>query len=81
MVDFAIDLLFHTWNQMQHKTTELGNIARSIGLKIHPGKPTIIKVKTESTSHIKVDSRSLKEMDAFIYLGTGIDTKRISKQG
>ena len=60
-LDFADDiaLLSHTCDQMQQKTTELENTARSIGLRIHPGKSKVIKDKTDSTAPIQVEGKNL----------------------
>ena len=75
-LDFADDiaLLSHTCDQMQRKTTDLENTAKSIGLRIHPGKSKVMKVKTESTANIKVEGKSLEEVDTFTYLGSGVGT-------
>ena len=75
-LDFADDiaLLSHTCDQMQRKTTDLENTAKSIGLRIHPGKSKVMKVKTESTANIRVEGRNLEEVDTFTYLGSGVGT-------
>ena len=75
-LDFADDivLLSHTCDQMQLKTTELENTAKSIGLRIHPGKSKVMKVKTNSTANITVEYKSLDEVDTFTYLGSGVGT-------
>ena len=74
-LDFADDiaLLSHTCDQMQQKTTELENTARSIGLRIHPGKSKVMKVKTDSTDAIQVDGKNLEQVDIFTYLVSGVD--------
>ena len=33
-----------------------------------------MKVKTESTANIKVEGKSLEEVDTFTYLGSGVGT-------
>ena len=65
-LDFAEDiallyiaLLSHTCDQMQRKTTELENTAKSIGLRIHPGKSKVMKLKTNSTANITVENKIL----------------------
>ena len=79
-LDFADDiaLLSHTCDQMQRKTTELENTAKSIGLRIHPLKSKVMKVKRESEVNITVEGKSLEEVDTFTYLGSGVGTTVIT---
>lgn len=74
-LDYADDiaLLSHTCQQMQNKSTELDQMARSIGLRIHPGKSKVLKIQTESTAGIRIDHKELEEVESFVYLGSIID--------
>ena len=62
--DFAdgIALLSHTCicDQMQGTTTDPENTASSIGLRIHPEKSKVIKVKTGSTAAVTVEGKRLE---------------------
>jgi hypothetical protein len=76
-LDFADDLalLAHTHEQMQNKTTDLSTLSKSIGLRIHPGKSKVLKVKTTATEPILVENRPLDVVDNFTYLGSVVDDK------
>ena len=47
--DFADDiaLLSHTQKDIQEKTNRVDQIARSVGLKMHPNKTKIMKLKKQ----------------------------------
>jgi hypothetical protein len=49
--NFADDiaLLSHTVNDIQEKTHRVNEIAKGVGLKIHPGKTKVMRAKNKST--------------------------------
>ena len=76
-LDFADDiaLLSHNHEQMQNKTKLLKDASQAIGLKIHPGKSKILKVKTVGTDNIMVGNNQLEVVSEFTYLGSIVDDK------
>ena len=74
-LDFAYDiaLLSHNHDQMQNKTKLLRDTSQTIGLRIHPGKSKILKVKTSGSETIMVGGSQLEEVSEFTYLGSIID--------
>jgi len=72
--DFADDiaLLAHTQQDIQEKTSRVDHIARSVGLKIHPDKTKIIKLKNRSQAKTMVNGQMLEEVQHFKYLGSYI---------
>ena len=74
-LDFADDiaLVSHNHSQMQDKTSTVNQLSGSIGLRIHPGKPKILKIKTEDTQAITVGGKPLEVVENFTYLGSVID--------
>ena len=83
-LDFADDivLLSHNHDQMQNKTKLLRDAFQTIGLRIHPGKSKIIKVKTSGSETIMVGKgggggggSQLEDVSEFTYLGSIIDGK------
>lgn len=75
-LDFADDiaLLSHNQHQMQLKTNELNNTAKSIGLKIHPNKSKILNIGT-GNSDVSVNNVQLEQVSSFSYLGSVVDSK------
>ncbi|KAK3773949.1 hypothetical protein RRG08_066156 [Elysia crispata] len=76
-LDFADDiaLLSHNHDQMQNKTKVLRDTSQTIGLRIHPGKSKILKVKTSGSETIMVGGSQSEEVSEFTYLGSIIDGK------
>ena len=74
--DFADDiaLLSHTQKSIQEKTDRVDRAARSVGLKIHPSKSKMMKLKNRSTTKTIVRNVELEEVQDFKYLGSYIST-------
>ncbi|KAK3775658.1 hypothetical protein RRG08_049838 [Elysia crispata] len=74
-LDFADDtaLVSHNLSQMQDKTSTVNQLSGSIGLRIHPGKSKMLKIKTEDTQAITVGGKPLEVVENFTYLGSVID--------
>ena len=74
-LDFADDiaLVSHNHSQMQDKTSTVNQLSGSIGLRIHPGKSKMLKIKTEDTQAKAVGGKPLKVVEKFMYLGSVID--------
>ena len=74
-LDFADDiaLVSHNHSQMQDKTSTVKQLSGSIGLRIHPGKSKMLKIKTEDTQAITVGGKPLEVVENFSYLGSVID--------
>jgi hypothetical protein len=72
--DFANDiaLLSLTVNDIQEKTDRVNQIAKSVGLKIHPGKTKVMRAKNKSTRRICIGDTELEEVQHFMYLGSYI---------
>ena len=72
--DFADDiaLLSHTQKDIQEKTSKVNQVASSVGLKIHPDKTKIMKIKTKSSAKTTVNETTLEEVEHFKYLGSYI---------
>ena len=72
--DFADDiaLLSHTQKDIQEKTNRVDQIARSVGLKIHPNKTKIMKLKNRSATKTSIRGADLEEVQDFKYLGSYI---------
>ena len=72
--DFADDiaLLSHTQKDIQEKTNRVDQIARSVGLKIHPNKTKIMKLKNRSATKTSIQGADLEEVQNFKYLGSYI---------
>ena len=70
--DFADDigLISHTHKDIQEKTDRVDKFARSIGLKIHPSKSKLMRVKTKSHHAVTVRGESLETVEDFKYLGS-----------
>ena len=70
---------------MQAKTTELDILSKAVGLRIHPGKPKVLRVSTTDEEAIVLEGKALAEVDYFCYMGSILDTKGeqrlTSKQG
>jgi hypothetical protein len=62
--DFADDiaLLSHTFTDIQKKTERFSEIAKGVGLKIHPGKTKVMRVKNKSTRRICIGDTELEEV-------------------
>ena len=75
--DFADDiaLLSHTYTDIQEKTDRVAQTAKKVGLKIHPSKTKVMKVKTKSTQHVAVSGEQLEEVPHFKYLGSIISAE------
>ncbi|KAK3800902.1 hypothetical protein RRG08_051137 [Elysia crispata] len=58
---------------MQDKTSTVNQLSGSIGLRIHPGKSKMLRIKTEDTQAITVGGKSLEVVEKFMYLGRVID--------
>ncbi|VDO59499.1 unnamed protein product [Schistosoma margrebowiei] len=56
-----LDLLSHTHEQMQMKTTRVAAaaVSASVGLNIHKGKTKVLKHNTENTNPITFDGKTL----------------------
>ena len=76
-LDFADDiaLLSQSGQQMQDKTTAIKEVSECIGLKVHPGKSKVMRVKTPSTEPILLGEEALEDVESFTYLGSVIDKK------
>ena len=74
-LDFADDiaLVSHNHSQMQDKTSTVNQLSGSIGLRIHPGKSKMLKIKTEDIQAITVGGKPLEVVENFTYLGSVID--------
>ncbi|KAK3787775.1 hypothetical protein RRG08_010724 [Elysia crispata] len=74
-LDFAdgIALVSHNHSQMQDKTSTVNQLSGSIGLRIHPGKSKMLKIKTEDSQAITVGGKPLEVVENFTYLGRVID--------
>ena len=74
--DFADDiaLLSHNQKSIQEKTDRVDWAARSVGLKIHPSKSKMMKLKNRSTTKTIVRNVELEEVQDFKYLGSYIST-------
>jgi len=70
--DFADDigLISPTYNKIQEKTDRVDKVARSVGLKIHPSKSKLMRVKTKSQQAVTVRGESLEDVSDFKYLGS-----------
>ena len=77
--DFADDiaLLSHTQKSIQEKTDGVDRAARSVGLKIHPSKSKMMKLKNKSTTKTIVRNVELEEVQDFKYLGSYISNDSI----
>ena len=60
---------------MQDKTTAIKEVSECIGLKVHPGKSKVMRVKTPSTEPILLGEEALEDVESFTYLGSVIDKK------
>ena len=71
-LDFADDLalLSHNQQQMQRKTSQLEKLSKCLGLRIHPGKSKVLKVKSTSKEPVIVNDKPLEEVENFTYLGS-----------
>ncbi|VDP25482.1 unnamed protein product [Schistosoma margrebowiei] len=60
-LDFAdnLDLLSHTLQQMQEKTTNVAASSAVVGLNIHKGKSKILRYNTTYTNPITIDGEDL----------------------
>lgn len=69
--NFADDiaLLSHTHKDIQEKTDKVDKTARSVGLRIYPGKTKVMKVKNKSIVKTNVRGTELKGAQDFKYLG------------
>ena len=67
-------LCSHTVNDKQEKTNRVNEIAKSVGLKIHPGKTKVMRAKNKSTHKICIGDTELEEVQHFKYLGSYIST-------
>ena len=76
-LDFADDLalLSHSHQQMQDKTQDLARISQSTGLIIHPGKTKVLKININRDEGIRINDKTIEEVDSFTYLGSIIDSK------
>ena len=74
--NFADDiaLLSHNQKSIQEKTDRVDRAARSVGLKIHPSKSKMMKLKNRSTTKTIVPNVELEEVQDFKYLGSYIST-------
>ncbi|KAK3760603.1 hypothetical protein RRG08_028252 [Elysia crispata] len=74
-LDFADDiaLVSHNHSQMQDKTSTANQLSGSIGLRIHPRKSKMLKIKTVDTQAITVGGKPLEVVENFTYLGSVID--------
>ena len=72
--DFADDiaLLSHAQKDIQEKTDRVDKTARSVGLKIHPDKTKMMKMKNKSAAKTNVHGVELEEVEHFKYLGSYI---------
>uniref|UniRef100_K7EXS9 DUF6451 domain-containing protein n=1 Tax=Pelodiscus sinensis TaxID=13735 RepID=K7EXS9_PELSI len=72
--DFADDLalLAHDQQDIQEKTDVVDQTARSVGLRIHPGKTNVMKLRTTNTDKTTVMGEELEEVNDFRYLGSYI---------
>ena len=68
-----IALVSHNHSQMQDKTSTVNQLSGSIGLRIHPGKSKMLKIKTENIQAITVGGKPLEVVENFTYLGSVID--------
>ena len=76
-LDFADDiaLLSHSNKQMQAKVDKMHAFSGSVGLRIHPGKTQVMRVRSSSVEPIRLGQEALEDVDSFTYLGSIIDTK------
>ena len=76
-LDFADDiaLLSHSHKQMQAKVDRMSTLSQSVGLKIHPGKTKVMRLKSSSVEPIRLDQDVLEDVTSFTYLGSVMDTK------
>ena len=74
-LDFAdgIALVSHNHSKMQDKTSTVNQLSGSIGLRIHPGKSKMLKIKTEDSQAITVGGKPLEVVEKFTYPGRVID--------
>lgn len=75
-LEFADDivLLSHTQTQMQEKTDRLSQTAIKLGLTPNTTKTQVIKIHSKNRHPIYLNSTPLKEVEAFTYLGSVVDT-------
>ncbi|VDO66379.1 unnamed protein product [Schistosoma margrebowiei] len=74
-LDFAddLDLLLHTKQRMQEKTTSVAAPSAGLGLNIHKRKSKILKYNTAINNPITHDGEDLEDVKTFTYLGSIID--------
>ena len=75
-LDFADDiaLLSHTHTQMQDKTDRLTQAAEKLRLTPNTSKTQVMKINPRSSTPILIHGTPLKEVEAFTYLGSVMDT-------
>ena len=67
-----IALLSHTQKDIQEKTNRVDQIACCVGLKIHPNKTKIMKLKNRSATKTSIRGADLEKVQDFKYLGSYI---------
>ncbi|VDO50206.1 unnamed protein product [Schistosoma margrebowiei] len=60
---------------MQTKTASVAAVSASVGLNIHKGKTKVLKFKTENSSPITLDGKTVEDVESFTYLGSIIDER------
>ncbi|VDO76002.1 unnamed protein product [Schistosoma margrebowiei] len=74
-IEFAddLDLLSHTQQQMQEKTTSVAAASITVGLDIHIWKSKILPYNTPCNNRITLDGEAFEDVNSFTYLGNIID--------
>ena len=72
--DFADDivLLSSTKQQIQDKTTRLGEETRRVGLKINKEKTKAMRINARNQKKIIINGQEIKQVDEFEYLGAKV---------
>ena len=76
--DFAdnIGLFSHSRKDIQEKTDHVDRTAHTVGLKSHPAKTKLLKVKSRPRKPVTVRGKELKKVQDFKYLGSFISAER-----
>jgi len=57
---------------MQGKANDLNKNSSKIGLKIHPGKTKVMKVRSNVKEHIIIQGNEVEEVESYSYLGSSV---------
>ena len=80
-LDFADDiaLLSHRYRDIQDKTNDMARTGKQIGLNIKASETEIIKINTNSTGPVLLDTATKEEVSDFVYLGSKITSDENSE--